>query len=586
MLIAHPAMTGALKPEETHSAVMNGQTINLAYLLKNLELGPQQGSAGKAHNRAAFKKVFSRLMNQGMRSIKESLFTPEDRTTQRAIPDGDWLQKFRNRLLSTGVPLKDLSLSPKSRPALKELLLAQGLSEEDVQPLLESLFGGNGSQEIEIAQLLIRLSELKVLTDRKSSDQVVEVSDLPCVETLLRSLGLDAAQARKAMSLARVDGGGLSLKGLLQALKGIISHVPEETKAASIKEGSGEDAKGLLARIGMADEATKINGPMSLERFVRLLEDKVAGLSPQRASKGEIENHMNRLLGHVLAEPESQGRRSMAKAPSAGKQHLFPVEGARDEPASKKLMKEVDDMAARGAWKTGRLQGEKPSLAKGLQDMVSRARPQADASTPADNNNAGLFVKAKEWMTPAKRGPLDQRVDQDAREALYSAREAVMHRSQMAGTGARQMARPFPLHVINQVGRQMAFAVRRGDSQVRLQLKPPNLGSIQLDMVMKDHVLKVAVITEHHAVKELLMSHVQDLRQALVEQGVELQGVDIEIDHHFGQSLANAQRDLNRTDSWRLNPPSPSGALETGPERAEEVTEPSVSSDALLDMFI
>lgn len=564
---------------------MNAQTINLASILKDLKLGPQQGSGRRADNRATSKKVFSQLMNQGMRSIKEALFTPEDRTTQRAITDGDWLEKFRNQLLSAGIPLKDLSLSPKSRPALKDLLLAQGLSEDDVQPLLESLFGGDGRQEIEITKLLTKLSELKVLTDRKSSDPVLEVSVLPYVETVLRSLGLDVVQARKAMSLARVDGGGLSLKGLVRALKGIMGNMPEETKAASINQGSGEDVKGLLARIGVVDETTKINGPMSLERFVQLLEDKVADLASQRASKGEIENHMNRLLGHVLAESDGQGRRSRAKALGAGKQHLFSVEGPRDEPVSKKLTKGIEDMVARGAWKTSRLQGGKPSPAKGLQDMVSSAGPHADETTQADNKSAGFFLKAKEQMTLAKRGPLDQRVDQDTRNAPCSAREAVMDRPQMAGTAARQMARPFPLHVINQVGRQMAFAIRRGENQVRLQLKPPNLGSIQLDMVMKDHVLKVAMITEHHAVKELLMSHVQELREALVQQGVELQKIDINIDHHFGQSLANAQRDLNDAHAWRLSLTSASGVLEAGPDHTEEVIEPNVSSDALVDMF-
>ena len=405
---------------------MNTHTINLASILKDLKLGPQEGAARRAHNRATSKKVFSRLMNQGMTSIKEALFAAEDRTSQRATTDLGWVEKFRNQLLSAGTPLKDLSLSPKSLPVLKDLLLAQGLSRDDVQPLLESLFGGDGRQEIEIPQLLTKLSELKVLTDRKSSEPVLEVSVLPSVETLLRSLGLDVVQARKAMTLAREDGGGLSVKGLVQALKGIIGNMPEEMKATSINQGSGEDVKGLLSRIGMADEGAKINGPMSLERFVQLLEDKVADLVSQRPSEGEIEKHVNRLLGHVLAEPESQGRRSRAKALGGGKQHLFPVEGLRDESVSQNLAKGIEDMVARGAWKTSRLQGEKPSLAKGLQDMVSSARPEADASTQADNKNAGCFLKAKGQMTLAKRGPLDQRVDQDTREALYSAREAVM----------------------------------------------------------------------------------------------------------------------------------------------------------------
>jgi len=398
----------------------------------------------------------------------------------------------------------------------------------------------------------------------------------------LRSLGLDVVEARKAMTLARVDGGGLSVKGLVRALKGIMGHRPEQTKAASINQGSGADVNDLLARLGAVDEASKINGPVSLERFVQLLEDKVADLVSQRPSEGETENHMNRLLAQVLAEPGEQGRRSRVKALGGGKHYLFPVGGLKEESVSQNLTKGIEDMVARGAWKTSRMEGEKTSLAKGLQTMVSRARPQTDEAAQADHKSAGFFLKTKEQMTLAKRGPLDQRVDQP----LCAAREAVMDQPQAAGTGARQMARPFPLHVINQVGRQMAFAIRRGENQVRLQLKPPDLGSIQLDMVLKDHVLKVAMITEHHAVKELLMSHVQELRDALVEQGVELQRIDINTDQHFGQSLANAQRDLNDAHSWRSSLTSASGELAGGPDHAGEVIEPRVSSDALVDMFV
>ncbi|KPK16685.1 MAG: hypothetical protein AMK69_26105 [Nitrospira bacterium SG8_3] len=563
---------------------MNPQTINLASILRDLTLGPEQGPALRVGNQPTSEKVFSRLMKEGMQSSRDTVFPAEQRATQKSITDRDWLETFRNRLLSAGIPLKDLSLSSKARPALKDLLLAQGLSEDDVKAFLAELFGGDGRRQIEITQLLTKLSELAISNDRKSRDPVLEVSALPHLETLLRSLGLDVGQAGKALDQARVDGGGVGLKGLVHALKGILSSLPEETRAG-LNAHPAEEVTGLLARIGMVDEAGKINGPMSLERFVQLLEDKVGGLVSQRVSQGEIENYMNRLLGHVLPESERQGLRSRGKTLGSGKQHLFSVEGLRNASGSKNLKKGVEEMVARGARKTGWIQGGKPSLEKGLQDMVSNVRRQGDESTQADNRSAGLLATARERMTLTKRGPLDQRVHQDTRNALHSAREAVMDRPHMAATEAKQMARPFPLHVVNQVGRQMAFAIRRGETQVRVQLKPPNLGSIQLDMVMKDHVLKVAMITEHHAVKELMMSHVHELRAALVEQGVELQRIDINIDHHFGQSLANAQRDLNGAHSWRSNLLSASGTLESGLERAEEVIQANVSSDALVDMF-
>jgi len=570
------------RSEEPDSSLMNAQTTNLASILTDLNPGQRQGPAGRAGSQTTSEKLFSRLLGQASKSVRDAR---SHGTTKRETTGADWLKTLRNQLLSTGIPLKDLSLSSKARPALKDLLLAQGLSEGDVQSFVEKLFGTDSGREIKVTQLLAKLSELKELAGRKSRDPVLDVSALPYLETLLRSLGLDAVQARKAMNLARVDGGGLSVKGLVQALKRIISNLPEETKAAGVNQESGGDVKDLLVRIGIVDEAAEMNGPLSLNSFVRMLEDKVAGLVPHGVSEGETESAVNRLLGHVLTESEKQGHLSMAKALCSAKQHAFSVDGSGDDAVSKHLSKGIEEMVARGVWKTAQTKGMKSSLAKGLQEVVSNGRCHADDSGQAGKKTAGLLVKANGQMSMFKKGPLDPSVDQDTRNAPSSAREVAVNRPHMAGAEAKPMARPFPLHVVNQVGRQLAFAVRRGDSQVRVQLKPPDLGSIQLDMVMKDHTLKVAMITEHHAVKELLMSHVQELRQALIDQGVELKSVDINIDYHFGQSMANAQRDLSEAHPWRLNLPSASGALETGPGRVEEMIQPNVSSDTLVDMF-
>jgi hypothetical protein len=68
---------------------------------------------------------------------------------------------------------------------------------------------------------------------------------------------------------------------------------------------------------------------------------------------------------------------------------------------------------------------------------------------------------------------------------------------------------------------------------------------------MKNNVLKVAIVSEHHAVKELLVSHVHELKEALLEQGIELQSVDVQIDYNFSQSMANAQKGLDRSHPWR-----------------------------------
>jgi flagellar hook-length control protein FliK len=148
-------------------------------------------------------------------------------------------------------------------------------------------------------------------------------------------------------------------------------------------------------------------------------------------------------------------------------------------------------------------------------------------------------------------------------------------------------AESIPLHVVNQVGRRISLAVKRGENHLKIRLKPPDLGSIQLEMSMKDNALRVAMLAEHQSVKEVLMSHISDLRQTLMQQGIELQKVDVEIDYSFGQSMANAQKDLNGVPSRRggsiSRPKSPD--LESGLDEISPIR-PEMNNDySLLDVF-
>jgi flagellar hook-length control protein FliK len=113
----------------------------------------------------------------------------------------------------------------------------------------------------------------------------------------------------------------------------------------------------------------------------------------------------------------------------------------------------------------------------------------------------------------------------------------------------------FPSYLINQVGKQIARSVLRGDRIIRLQLKPPELGVMKVEVDMKDNILKLGMITENSSVKELLLSNVHELREALVQQGVKLEKLDIQISYDFGQALDNlkegskeGQRDMQETD--------------------------------------
>ncbi len=544
---------------------MTPQLIQLACILDGLEIALQQGSASKATDRRNPEETFSRLLDQTLGSGKGTDSDKALGACEGGRTDKGWLELFRDQLLSEGTSLKDLSLSPKAMPGLKKLLLAEGFSESDVKHFLEGLFGGHGRHEVKISELLERLSELKALSDKKSSGPALEISVVPHMETLLRLLGLDVEQAENVISKSRVANGGLSLKSLIKNLKVVMDKFPEGTKLA-VGSQSVEDLKTMLARIGMVDEAVKINGPVSLEEFVQIMEEKVAGLMPYHLSKDERENCVRALLGHVMVAPDGQGPKSSSKRHYTHKLKGFPhnqLKGHQTSPADKET-------------------------AEGWKEAVSYARKAptgAEGLAESQSNKDELLHKMQKPVETFRWRASEKMPDQKHGTAAHTGKGAVIGRAPVSETVAQQAAQPIPLHVIDQVGRRLGLALKRGDSQVRIQLKPPRLGSIQLDMTLNDNALKVTVRAGHQSVKEILMSHAHELREALAEHGVELQKIDVEISHYFGQSMANTQRDLNGPQSGRRGLTSAPGAAGNEPEGAEEIGPIRIRRDALVDMF-
>jgi hypothetical protein len=92
------------------------------------------------------------------------------------------------------------------------------------------------------------------------------------------------------------------------------------------------------------------------------------------------------------------------------------------------------------------------------------------------------------------------------------------------------------------------------------------------------------MVAENQYVKDIMVSHVNELREALVEQGVELQKINVEINQNFGHSMANAEKESHRARMWASSVASAQG------EPEDEMIAPHtmarhLGSDGRLDMF-
>jgi flagellar hook-length control protein FliK len=76
----------------------------------------------------------------------------------------------------------------------------------------------------------------------------------------------------------------------------------------------------------------------------------------------------------------------------------------------------------------------------------------------------------------------------------------------------------------------------RGTSRIKISLDPPNLGELKVDLSVRDRVLHGSLQAESPAAKEMILSHLQSLKDSLAEQGIQVGEFQVSVDPSFQQA--------------------------------------------------
>ena len=546
---------------------MNPQSINLALTLLNSMDITNQGTTGH-ETKHPNEGGFSGLLRQALEPGRGLRLPGGNKATKTRGTYRGWLERFRNRLMSSGIPLKEMSLSREALPDLKKILIAEGYSESEIAGFLKKLLNGRPWDEIKVTELLERLAELKASFDKKFPDPLLEVSAVPYLEASLCRLGLDHQDVNRAIEQARTQGGRLNLKSLVRNLKGILRALPEANQPGADGKAA-EDIKGMLTRVGIVDKATNIDGPISLERFVQILEQRVASLMPPSLSETQMENHVNALVGNVLVPSKQKGGKSSIESLYANKLKALPDDDSKANPVFKQIA---------AGWKESASPG-KSAVAEGKVANEFQAKM---AAAVADDK---LLSKIEKLIEAIQGAHGKRAIDQDKVTSPHWLREAITDRGHAPDATTKQGARPIPLYAVNQVARQISLSLQRGENHLRLQLRPPQLGAIQIDMDMKDSVLKIGMTTEHNSVKEFLVSSIQELRETLLQQGVKLDRIEVQVNYNLGQSMAQARRGQNGFQRQSQEQRGGPGMLAGNSDVSETTIPRIIRPDALVDLI-
>lgn len=137
---------------------------------------------------------------------------------------------------------------------------------------------------------------------------------------------------------------------------------------------------------------------------------------------------------------------------------------------------------------------------------------------------------------------------------------------------------------VEHVERAVLSNLKEGRSVVRLQLSPPHLGKLQIEMKMENSRLSIRFEAENTQVRALLQDSAALLSNLLGEQGVsidryevvlsdtasEAAGFEQELEAHREPSESSGDTSNNQSAATHGEGSTIGGAEETGPESAEE----------------
>ena len=109
--------------------------------------------------------------------------------------------------------------------------------------------------------------------------------------------------------------------------------------------------------------------------------------------------------------------------------------------------------------------------------------------------------------------------------------------------------------------------IKRG--QIRLRLSPPELGSLKLELTVRDGVMTAHVQTETDTARTMLLDHLPALRERLAEHNVTIERFDVDLGgRSSGGAAQNSANNANSgyatpDNSPRRNPTTSNGAAAT-----------------------
>lgn len=433
-------------------------------------------SKSSQHVNNTFSELLKNSLNNTM-DIQKS--TPDFKVGARPVEKVrcDPVEELEHKIEDVGMPLKSMSLNKKDLDTVRDFLEEGGFSADQVNQVMSRISKGPLTMDRVLAAV-------KSVVKPTQSSMTLSDESIPMLGRFLQEMGLSAEEVKDVLSGLKAGQkfGASQLKDIL------LKYGKGNLRGPALGNADMQNLKDMLASMGMDqkdlqnlfDKIEKTGGRLSLEGLLSFMESVDR---PEALTASQLENIEQIINKMKLSD-------SLKKQPKFNR-IISMLQAMGDKNVDENFLNSNPAIQAlRG--------GSTPSNA-----LNSLGRNSSGNS----NNGNGNQHSFQPGMSGA--------------EAKSEVRTGIPRAAQTTFTSRLSES------ALQQISDKMSYHARNGVHSMKLQLTPAELGKLDINLVMKNNGLHATIIAENPHVKDAMSEQLNQLKETLAAQGLELESFDV-----------------------------------------------------------
>ncbi|WP_321414232.1 flagellar hook-length control protein FliK [uncultured Desulfobacter sp.] len=529
-----------------------------------------------------------------VRKMKQKVSDIED-----ALENGggtEFLTQLKNLLLSlSNGDLDNLSLDEGGLEALGDLLVQAGFDQASVEELMSdlTLTLEEDTDLISVSDFMDALFKLPLAEeeDITQAETIMPTSDLPYIKSLLSMMGVDEQEITSIMDNVSEGSRGFDFDEFIEQLEQLVE-TAKESGSTYQTDAEDDSYTTLLKQLDLDSFIEESDAPLTLDTLINafaqkldLIEDNISSQTEQSvsdrftplsdifttdsfdalATQSGRHGLLNQLFSGLTIQSDSEETIDSAITISANSnamvkeiegrfqvQFMDQVKGSDVKTQTTAEAQALGDTVSNDIQTAAADSDRSLKIANGVSNTTETTKESTSQMTiKATASSDAATLEKMASTTNALSGETTSK-NSETQPLLFGVEKSTT--TSTVGTSATQRTQQatstLPDFVTRQVGKSIVRSINTGNDTIRMQLKPPELGRVYMNIDHNGSSMKVSVITEHQSAKDILTANVNEIKTMLSSSGINLESFEVDMSSDFQQSMADA-RTRNQSNGKR-----------------------------------